>query len=230
MSAQKRFLIAGCGALAPLLVNLALLDAQSLATFGVTFLVVGFYVVRQITLFVIGGLFGYFNQEDNAWKLFQLGVAAPALLTAMINAKQVGVPQVSQPAAPSGPTALNRLNDLIVPPVFADTTLPDGTKVFTLPQESAGQQINRGLFGTIPSNVWYVVAGSFPRKEDAVSLAAGIRLKGFPADVYQPYGKNPYFEVVIGAQLTLNDAQALRAKAIAAGLPSDTHLWTFPNS
>jgi hypothetical protein len=230
MSGGKRFLIAGSGALAPLIVNLAVIDLQSLLAFGITLVVALSYLLRQATMFGIGGLFGYFNQEDNPWKLFQIGIAAPALLTAMINAQQVGVPQVPGTSVASQAAKVSFLENLLASPAFADENETDGTKVFSLPQESYGQQFARGFLGSTPANVWYVVAGSFPTKEDALTQAAVIRNKGFQASVYRPYGSNPYFAVVIGAQLTLIDAQHLREKAIAAGLPSNAYLWTFPPS
>jgi hypothetical protein len=228
MSGGRRFLIAGSGALAPLIVNLAVIDLQSLLAFGITLMVAASYLLRQATMFGIGGLFGYLNEEESPWKLFQIGIAAPALLTAMINAKQVGVPQVSGANVASQSSTLSFLEDRLAPPAFADENESDGTKVFSLPQESYGQQFARGYFGSVPANVWYVIAGSFPTREDAFAQAAIIRNKGFQASVYRPYGSNPSFAVVIGAQLTLIDAQRLRERAIAAGLPTNTYLWTFP--
>ena len=225
MSNRKKFLIAGSGALAPLIVNLAVIDLQALAIFGITFLFVVSYLIRQIVLFGIGGTFGYLNQEENPWKLFQIGIAAPALLTAMINAKQVGMPQVQ--GAPHV-SAVSLLESTIIPNALADETAPDGKMVFSLPQETASQQISRGLFGSTPTNVWYVIAGSFAVKANAEAEAARVRQKGFPAEVYDPYGRTKLYAVVIGAQLTHDDAQSLRQEAINKGLANDTYLWTFP--
>lgn len=90
------------------------------------------------------------------------------------------------------------------------------------------QQVYRGLFGATPKNVWFVISGSHPTREAAEKHAAEIRGKGFPAEVYAPYGNNPYYAVVIGSQMTLSEARQLRLKAIRSGLPKDTYLWTFP--
>jgi hypothetical protein len=34
--------------------------------------------------------------------------------------------------------------------------------------------------------------------------------------------------VVIGEQMTLPEARALRSRAVSQGLSNDTYLWTFP--
>jgi hypothetical protein len=223
MSNQKRFLIAGAGAIGPLLVNLTVLDLRTLFL-GITALVLISYVIRQAALFAIGGVVGLLNKEDDALKLFQIGIAAPALLTALLNANQVRLPSVSAPPAPSsssGPTGA------LISSAYAQETPRQQLRTFSLPQESATQQVYRGLFGSVPTNVWYVIAGSYLRQDNAEQEAQKIRQKGFAAEVYAPYGANKFYAVVIGAQLTRSDAQQLRQKAIQAGLPRDTYLWTF---
>jgi hypothetical protein len=77
-----------------------------------------------------------------------------------------------------------------------------------------------------------VIAGSHLKLEDASKQASEIGRKWpkYRGEVYAPYGNNPYYAVVIGANLTYEDAQALRRKAIQDGLPNDTYLWTFPRA
>lgn len=228
MSNKQKFIIAGSGALAPQLVNLAVIDLQSIATFGITFLFIASYVIRQIVLFGIGGTVGCLNQEENPWKLFQIGIAAPALLTALINAKQVGTMQVPTPLPPAPGSPVSLLESIAVPDVLADETAPDGTMIYSLPEETATQQISRGMFGSAPTNVWYVIAAAFSSKANAQAAAATMRQKGFPAQVYNPHSNEPYYTVVIGAQLTHDEAQRVKQEAINKGLGSDARLWTFP--
>lgn len=66
--------------------------------------------------------------------------------------------------------------------------------------------------------------------EDAEKQAKQISEKwqGFEGEVYAPYGEDPYYAVVIGANLTYQEARQLRQRAIAAGFSKDTYLWTFP--
>jgi hypothetical protein len=50
----------------------------------------------------------------------------------------------------------------------------------------------------------------------------------FRAEVYAPYGRNPLYTVVIGAYLTYKKANRLKRRALDAGFPEKTYLWTFP--
>lgn len=104
-------------------------------------------------------------------------------------------------------------------------------KQFSLPKVTTGEKILKGIYGSgIPENTWFVIVGSHINSGDAVKQAEEINQKmpDFHAEVYAPYGGNPYHAVVIGSNLTLNKAKELRKKAVAAGLPKDTYLWTLP--
>ena len=52
--------------------------------------------------------------------------------------------------------------------------------------------------------------------------------EGLTAEIFDPYGENPYYAVVIGANLGYKEAQKIRQDAIKAGFSKDTYLWTFP--
>jgi hypothetical protein len=228
-SEKMRFLAGGVGGVAPVLVSLVVVDLESILL-RVTFWAVVSYLIRVCALFTVGGLVGWFHKRENElFKVFQLGIAAPALIMAALNGNRVPLPQT--PHRADGQTAWSALPSLVqsanaqTPPASA-LSLP--LKSFSYPAESIPQQISRGLFGTVSKNVWYVVSGSFVDVKNAESLALKVRQQGFDADVYTPYGSSKYYAVIIGANLTQAAAQELRVRAIQAGLPSDTYLWTFP--
>ena len=77
---------------------------------------------------------------------------------------------------------------------------------------------------------WYVIVGSHSTLEAARLQQQRIltMMNGIQAEVYDRYRDNPYYAVIIGALLTKGEAITLRKRAIAAGLPKDTYLWTFP--
>jgi hypothetical protein len=244
MKLWHKFLIGGLGALVPVLLNLLVIDLEALQL-EYKPLVAASYGLRVLGLFIVGGIVvTFFNRDEKVpAKIFQLGIAAPALLTALINGNNVSVPRVAQAAAaappaaaPAASTVAWRWPDLteLLPSAHAQPAasarVPAALvpKVFTLPEETARQQVARGLWGAAPKNIWFVVAGSHLDKSDAEQQALQLRRKNFDADVYLPYGDNPYYAVVIGAQLTQRDASALRSRAVVAGLPADTYLWTFP--
>jgi hypothetical protein len=76
-----------------------------------------------------------------------------------------------------------------------------------------------------------VIVGSFTSPDNANKYANSIneRFPGYHANVYAPYGDAPYYSVVIGANLTLQEAKVLRDKAVASGLARQTYYKTFPN-
>jgi hypothetical protein len=236
MNLRHKFLIGGLGALVPVLLNLLVIDLEALRL-SITPLVVASYGLRVLGLFIVGGIVvTFFNRDEQVpAKIFQLGIAAPALLTALINGNNVNLPRMAQAAPQSAASASAwHLPDLI-PSARAQTPAPAARaaaapafKTFTLPEETPRQQIARGLWGTTQKNVWFVVAGSYLDKSQAEQRALQLRRKGFEADVYLPYGSNPYYAVVIGAQLTAPDATQLRNRAVTAGLAADTYLWTLP--
>jgi hypothetical protein len=224
LSDRSRFLVGGVGGIAPVLINLFVIDLAAILV-QVTPLVIISYLIRVAALFSVGGFVAYLNQERDPYKIFQLGIAAPALITAIINGNNVTAPKPNI-TVPRVPAAYH----ITIFPTSAYAQAPDqdSVKQFTMPKETPSQQLSRGFFGTTSKNIWFVIAASHVTKEQAEQEAQQIRQKGFSADVYAPYGDNPYFAVVIGAALTLPEAQALRVRAIEAGLRRDTYLWTFP--
>jgi hypothetical protein len=229
-SVRSKFLFGGVGGIAPVLMNLVVIDLETLLI-DLTVLALISYLIRVMALFAIGGLVAVLNRTENdPLKIFQLGIAAPALITAFINGSNVTVPKklADQHAAVSAVTSYATHINLISSS-YAQPPSQEEIKQFSLPEETAAQQFYRGFFGAIPKNVWFVIVGSHLKREDAERQAEQVRAKGFSAGVYEPYGGNPYYPVVIGAQLTLSEAQQLRLKAINTGLPKDTYLWTFPS-
>lgn len=244
MKAHGRIIFGGLGALFPIIANLLAVDFETLLI-NLTVIAFAAYMLRATTLFSLGALSGLFHKNENSpIKLFELGIVAPAIITALLNAQQVHVPK--PPVKPYGtPTS----STIFIPSAYAQTTqkeeipplpLPKETGIeeietFSLPKETAMQQFWRGFTGSIPKNVWFVIVGSHLALEDAEQqgqeivhlqqTAAG--LTDFTPKVYAPYEGNPYYTVVIGANLIYKQAQQFRQEAINAGF-TNTYLWTFP--
>jgi hypothetical protein len=230
MSTSKKILIGGLGALTPIILNLLVIELEVLLLKLTLFAVIG-YLIRVIVLFYLGGIIAFLHKdENNPIKIFELGIVAPALITAMLNAGQIDLPRMkSQPE--NRPISFNGLISAAQAqtPTRQDSTKLD-IKTFSMPQETPIQQLWRGLTGSRPRRVWFVIAGSHLKIEDAQKQAAQIRTKtsDFKVEVYAPYLDSKYYSVVIGANLTLIEARQLLKKAIESGLPPDTYLWTFP--
>ncbi len=230
MATRKKILIGGLGALTPIIMNLLVVDFNVLFMQITAFSVLG-YFIRVIVLFYLGGLVAFLHKDEKSpVKIFELGIVAPALITALINANNVEVPKIQ-----SGNSQAEFGTHFFISSVYAQTDqkvkpINENLKVFSLPEESTWKQLLRGLTGSKPKRVWFVVTGEFLALEEARQQAEKINKleKDYIAEVYKPYGEDPYYRVVIGANLLLKSAQVLRRKAVAEGLPKETHLWTFP--
>jgi hypothetical protein len=220
MTTRRKIVLGGLGALTPVILNLITVDLRTVFN-GLALIAVAGYLVRVLVLFYLGGLVAYLHKtESSPIKLFELGIVAPALITSMLNASNVSVPVASPPLPPHG--------SLIVPSAFAQP--PDGLKQFTLPQESPAQQFFRGLTGSTTARVWFVITGWYARYNDAKKQADAINGKNIDlhAEVYAP-ARGKLYPVVIGANLTREEAERLRKAALDKKIVKEVSLWTFPD-
>jgi hypothetical protein len=104
MSGSQRFAIGGLGGLLPMIVSLLSFDLASvidnLDTFT-TGIYIG-YLIKLIALIALGGIVAALNSDSaTPWTLVQLGIAAPALITAYINGAGVSGPtnKAGQPSS-----------------------------------------------------------------------------------------------------------------------------------
>ena len=117
MTPIKRFVIGGIGALMPLLITFLSIDYEMLFESAniSTGTIVGF-IIRYIVLFLIGGFIAYLHtDETKPFKLFEIGIAAPALVTSMIT-----VNGLSSNIQPSSPPAPHRASFSIITKAYAE--------------------------------------------------------------------------------------------------------------
>lgn len=229
----KRFFIGGLGGLAPVFALLLAVDLEKNLV-GTNTLQVAGYGLRVMALFAIGGFIAWLHDsEDKPFKLFEIGVGAPALLAGLITTKSI-LPDQQPREAGRNTSAVPELLFLAGRAHAQDPPrqpLPvEPVKAFSLPRAEGADAFWQGLLGAQPKNVYYVIAGSHLKYEDARKQADDVnaRFPQFKAEVYAPYGGNLYYGVVIGALLPRADAKAVQTDAVRAGLPKDTYLWTLP--
>jgi hypothetical protein len=221
LGVTQKMILGAVGAVTPLALNLLVIDQLTLV--HLTFLACVGYAIRVLVLIGLGSLVVYLNiDETNRMRIFQLGVAAPALVTALLNgANQRNLVQAQQFVTPQ--TA-----GILVASLHAQEAAPP-VREFAIPKESQSEQVWRGLTGSRADRVWFVIVAREASREAAGATATRINRthKSFKAEVYQPYQGRGSWSVVIGAGLTRADAMALRQKAVAAGM-ADADLWTPP--
>lgn len=221
MKTSYKILLGGFGALTPILLNLVAVDLRQPLQ-DLTILVFLGYLIKVLILFLIGGIVAFLHQEEiSPARLFELGIIAPALITALVNGNHYVNAEAHLKQVPRSISA-----NIFVSEAHAET---GKLKEFAI-IESPAAQVWRGISGAQPNNVWFVVVGSRQDQKKAEMLADQFNKEkpGFHASVYDRYGGNEYYAVVIGANLTLEEAKKLKRKAIAEGFPKDTYLWTFP--
>ena len=147
---QDRFAISGGGALLPILATLLALDLPSIIDNPHQY-TLGVYVgttLRYLLLFVLGGVVAALNSDEKRpIKLVQLGIAAPALISAYANAS----PPRNSLGGPVPPTSITRsgLLDFVSDARATEGEyLPQG-KVM-LASSDIWTDILRGIQGSVP--------------------------------------------------------------------------------
>ncbi|MEJ2717747.1 MAG: SPOR domain-containing protein [Deltaproteobacteria bacterium] len=185
------------------------------------------YAVRVGSMFLAGGIAtSVFNpNEISPAKLFQLGMAGPAILAAFLGAQGLGPPAAHAPASdqpsvsvlanvahaePVQEIPVTRYPSLVVP---AKTKFSEGLFARRAPRQQR----------------FYVIVGSARSREEAVQLAKHYANKfpRFKYVVYEPY-KSKDYDVSIGSSASFHEAEKLRQKAAQAGFPNPPRLKAVP--
>ena len=88
MTSQKRFLIGGLGAIMPVLVTLLSIDISAALNDEIDWSFANMLGIafRYILFFAIGGFIAYLHSDESKpFKLFQFGIAAPALMSSWVS-------------------------------------------------------------------------------------------------------------------------------------------------
>lgn len=235
LSDKSRIIIGGIGGIAPLIISLLVVDLKSLLSDMATMDAIGLGV-RVLVLIFIGSMVGYLhNSEQEPFKVFQLGIAAPALLTTAINGYSVVGPaatlkEMKTTAYQSEPD--RRFSLSLISTAHAEEPKLRGKFInrnaFKEPKISNMERFMRGLIGkrvNSKGDDWFVITGSHRNYDKAREQILDINKKKFAGKVYRPNFDSEYFAVAIGANLNLDEAQKLKEKALRKGLPKDTYLW-----
>lgn len=221
LDTKTRIILGALGGISPIIISLLVVDVASLI--NETGLMDGIgLAIRFLVLIFIGGLVGYLhNKEEEPFKLFQLGIAAPALLTTAINGNSIASQTLLKEH-----TAATEYH-LFIKDAYADAHFRNDL-MFKEPKINDVQLFLRGLLGTkIFSNDddYFVIIGSHRDLQKAKNQAKAVKHKKYMAKIYEPVNGSKYYSVAIGANLDLKEAEKLQAQAIKNGLPKDTYLW-----
>jgi len=207
MTTRQRVCMGGLGALTPIVLNLLVIDATMLS--NLTMFVFLGYVIRSAALFYVGGLSTYFHKKEiNKFKLYQIGIGAPALLAMALNGTNVDLGKF----------------DIATPLNAGEIEMQ--IKDYTPQHESASQQFIRGVLGKGDDKNWFVIIGEFEDPSFAVGYAKDVRkLSMFYAEVYRPYLNLKGYTVVVGCHMTIGEAKILFGEVEEVGY--HPRLWKY---
>lgn len=231
MPTGKKVLLGGLGALTPIILNLMavdvalLLDNEIATTIG--------YAVRVLVLFYLGGIVAYLHTDEKSpIKLFELGIAAPAIITAMMNAHNLN--DLKKPTSNMPDKAML---ELILSTAYAGETPAAAWQIAAEQQSGFLDKFWEGFSGSRKGGTaqrtpdpaetkrrYYVVVSTENSYEEAAKRAENFnaRVPGFHAEPYRAL--NGLSGVLIGSNLSREQAIALRDKAVQAGFPSTSYV------
>lgn len=227
------------GALAgaiPVLINLLTVDLNTILK-DIDWITFGGYALRVAFLMFLGGFLVYVNSEVDKKKALQLGIMAPAIFIGYINgvalddAKEQLNYAEKQLRHSKRNASIHEMPETfvfanqwfsLISSAHAEQTIPKGLHR----EPGVWNKIWYGLTGHM-GNSWFIIVGSHIRESDAKNQASALREKGYSVKIFEPQNGSQYYGVMIGSYVTLQEAQAIRARAIKEGLPKDTYLWKY---
>ena len=233
----QKMILGALGALTPVLLNLYAVDFEKLfmnQEITVPYLIG--YVVRILILILYGSLIAFFHRDEhNPVKLFQLGIAFPAIVTILLsgaNQRQIQyqTPQTNTNTQQTPSVGLNAATS-VYRAVFAQYQQPvqpiEPIKVneFDTVRPSPFVQFLQGFLGTMPqNNTFAVLIGGEMAWYDALNdyQFYSHNYPNFKVQLYYSYENKNKYILVLGSNLTEAEAVQLQTTAHRNGLLTTT--------
>ena len=231
----QKMILGALGALTPVLLNLYAVDFEKLfmnQQITVPYLIG--YIVRILILILYGSLIAFFHRDENSpVKLFQLGVAFPAIVTILLSGVNSSVRYVPQQET-------NSTKPVQMPAVKANNAATSAYKVilaqyqqpvqaiepvlvneFDTKRNSPFIQFIQGFLGTMPQvNTFAVLLGNEIAWNDALNdyQFYNHNYPEFDVQLYRSYNNNEKYVLVLGNKLTETAALQIQNAARRSGL------------
>ena len=221
MNVKKRILLGAIGGITPYIATLLTINFENVMN-GYEFYDWMGLTVRCCVLVFFGSLVAYLHKnEKEPFKVFQLGIAAPALIATMINGNAASDQNIPTKVS------FSSYSFSFVAEVYAqDPIINEG--LLRQPQVSGSSRFFRGLLGQKIENDhpdrWYVVVGTHETLEQAKKQVTDLEQVNYKAEIYSALGKGDKFSVVIASNVSKEAAQDAKMKALENGLPPGSFL------
>jgi len=185
--------------------------------------------MRVLVLFGLGAFLAYVHKnEDNAWKIVQLGLGIPALALSLINAN---VSNDSRQRAAIDSALFATISSLsLISEAAAQERPANDLKEFTLAEQSALRTIfYNGFLGVPRKHLWFVIPDTAPTVAQAREKALQINQKigDIHAEVYKPAGNDKDYPVVVGPAMKFDNAMELVEKINKATGTTKARVWSL---
>lgn len=227
----QKMILGTLGALTPVLLNLYAVDLGKLfmnQQITVPYLIG--YIVRILILILYGSLIAFFHRdENNPVKLFQLGVAFPAIVTILLSGvnSSVGLPQGINGSKPVQMSAVmaNNVTTTAYKVVLAQYK-PNVRFIEPMVNEfdtrnSPFIQFLQGFLGAMPqSDTFAVLLGNEMAWNDALNEYQfySHNYSKFDVQLYRSYNNSEKYVLVLGNKLTETVALQIQNDARISGL------------
>jgi hypothetical protein len=189
--------LGGLGGITPVLLNIIAKDYRIIFVDFTTIVAFG-YFLRCIALFIVGAVVAYLHNEKKKIRLFELGIIAPAILTAFINGAPIPKPSDS---------LVVFFEDRLI--AYAQT-VNSKPEVLTEPKESLISQFSRGLLSTPAEKKDYlvIIGDEYNKLEDAQSAQRKLLQTNALKDtnIFQANPNENRFYLSSGSYMGLEDA------------------------
>lgn len=233
LTVRERIVLGGAGALTPILLNLLVVDASTVFQ-SVTLLALTGYTAKVAILFYLGAITAVLHKKErDSLRLFELGIVAPALLTAVLNGANSG--KRVDPPEKIAPLTIGL--DVLLPATL-HAQAPAEEHIFSFrrpPPETMFEQFMRGFTGGTRRGLWFVcIRRRFATLQEAVAAADRLEAAGVRARVYTDGGpRTPDlgagdYMIALVDWITEDVAQQWVVQARNRGL--DAFAWTTPRT
>lgn len=230
MKLYHKLMIGAFGGLLPTLLLMYRLDYTDLLETAEAGLIVG-GCIKTLLAAGFGAVMVYVHRtEENVYKLIQLGVAAPGLLSILVTDTRQTTPGIQQEIGVERTASISTVDQVGLSTILFSTAMAQnqqewdvigngirqsngGTgggslkvEEFTGPEEGFVTQMVRGFTGALPEDRFYVVHSSYATEAEAQQVAKQQNARVFKGnDPQKPYN------VVVAAQVDLKEAEQRNA-------------------
>jgi hypothetical protein len=230
-------LFTGClGALAPILVNLYVVDLQTTLANLLPLEAVS-YAVRVLALCISACVIVYLNNDEmRPAKLFQLGIMAPAMLTSMLNGAVIANKTPSSPTTTPPAQILKGLVGITPNQWFvvvgsygsAEAVVDDAKQINT--RFPGKYQLQFCSPTTVPNSPYRVVIAQYMTYPDATKVKNNAIAAGFPSDtwLWNPFASTQQRTLARCASTTFTGVSMLATeKSRSCCRPTISNRWSL---